>query len=75
MQDVGSHLTRIMAVNQDPSNYMQMEAASYHEANSEHELDEMRVNRELNDMRFLMDRNQENSFGREQQNVSHSRDF
>jgi len=54
---------------------MQMEAASYHEANSEHELDEMRVNRELNDMRFLMDRNQENSFGREQQNVSHSRDF
>lgn len=51
----GGHLTRIMAVSNDPSNYQAMDAGSYQEgyqdANSEHELDEMRVNREMNEMR------------------------
>jgi hypothetical protein len=32
-----------MAVNNDPSSYMAMEAGSYHEANSEQELVDMRA--------------------------------
>ena len=66
LQKVGSHLTKIMAINEDPSTYMVMDAGSFHEANSEHHLDEMRGRREMNEIRYVVDGEQNGSFAQEQ---------
>jgi len=48
-----------MAVSNHPSSYIPIDNGSYQEVNSEHELDEMRVNRELNEMRGRMENQDE----------------
>lgn len=50
-------MSRVIAMNKDPSNYMTMEhnmeaGSGYNQYESEHEIDEMRVNQELRELRI-----------------------